>query len=523
MFKWFWKKKKWTIPTLILILLITSFTVYKIKGSPAQTLVTSKVVKQDLKYTVLATGQVTSSVDLSLSFKGSGIVKQINTAVGQKVVKDQVLAQLDARDVGASITSAKASLAQAQANYQKLLDGASSEEVIASQRSVDAAQVALDNANNSLDATRKQQAVSVSNSYAALLNSAPQANASPSNLSTSTVTVTGSYNSTEQGQYVIRVYQSGGGMRFTATGLENAEGEVRTTPVPLGKRGLFIQFSTTLLTSTSDTWTINIPNTQATTYTANLNAYQAALETQASSITSATATVRNAESSLAQAQANLAVKKQQARPADLAASQAQILSAQGQLEAAYANYENTQIKAPANGTVTKVDIKVGENVTPGKEVIVIQDIDNLYVEANVSEANIASIKAGLVVEYTFDALGPDKKYAGSVSTIDPASTVVSGVVNYKVTAQVPKVAEVKPGMTANMTILIDQRSGVLTVPSRAVLIDGDNKKVRVVTIAKKATYVDRQVKTGLEGDGGLVEILSGLSEGEEVVTLIKQK
>jgi multidrug efflux pump subunit AcrA (membrane-fusion protein) len=97
------------------------------------------------------------------------------------------------------------------------------------------------------------------------------------------------------------------------------------------------------------------------------------------------------------------------------------------------------------------------------------------------------------------------------------------VVNYKVTAQVPKVAEVKPGMTANMTILIDQKTGVLTVPSRAVLVDGDNKKTRVVTNSKKGLYEDRQVKTGLEGDGGLVEILSGLSEGEEVVTLIKQK
>lgn len=523
MIQWFWKRKKWTIPVTLVVLVGGSLIVLKTKKGTDEEVISATVSKQDLAYTVLATGQVTSSIDLSLSFKGSGIVRKVDAVVGKKVAAGDVLAGLDSSDLAASVTTARASLASAQANYQKLLDGASSEEVQSSQRAVDSAAVALENAKQSLEATKAQQTVAVNNAYVALLNSTFQANAGSGNLGSGTVSVSGSYNSLEQGQYKISLYNSGNGLRFIASGLENAEGDARTTPVPLGKRGLFIRFSDTNFSAGADTWTIPIPNTQAGTYVSNLNAYQTALENQRTAVSNAEAAVRTAETALSQAQANLLVKKQQARPADLQAAQAQILSAQGQLQAAFANLENTQIIAPTAGTITKVDLKVGETVPGGKEVIVIQDVDNLYVEANISEANIASVTQNQAVTYTFDALGPDKKFAGVVEAIDPASTVVSGVVNYKVTASVPKVPEVKPGMTANMSILVSEKKQVIVVPSRAVLNKDGKKVVRIVDNQKKALYHEVPVTVGLEGDGGLVEITSGLTEGQEIVTLVKKK
>ena len=83
-----------------------------------------------------------------------------------------------------------------------------------------------------------------------------------------------------------------------------------------------------------------------------------------------------------------------------------------------------------------------------------QDVGNLHVEADVSEANIASVQTGQSVDVTFDALGPDRHFSGTVLTVNPASTVVSGVVDYLVKASLPNIPDIKPGMTANMTILV---------------------------------------------------------------------
>src|SRR6185369_16179855 len=88
---------------------------------------TDVVKKQNLKATVLATGQVVSSVDLNLSFKSSGIVQNLSVKEGDKVFAGQFLANLDQKDLQANLTSARGTLAQAQANYNKVLAGASNE------------------------------------------------------------------------------------------------------------------------------------------------------------------------------------------------------------------------------------------------------------------------------------------------------------------------------------------------------------------------------------------------------------
>jgi len=143
----------------------------------------------------------------------------------------------------------------------------------------------------------------------------------------------------------------------------------------------------------------------------------------------------------------------------------------------------------------------------------------LYLEANINEADISNVVIGQVVEVTFDALGPDKKYAASISHIDPASTVVSGVVNYKIEAEIGgDISAVRPGMTANMTIMTQYKKQVLVVPSRAILDGASGKIVRVVTDEKKATYVETPVTIGIQGDDG-TEVIGGLSEGQMIVVL----
>ncbi len=503
----FFTKKKiiWTVIILLVVLPI-AYQIFKPKDNSANIL-TDTVKKQDIKYTVLATGQVVSETDLNLSFKTSGIVQSVRVTEGDKVKSGQVLASLEQKDQFASLTSARGSLAAAQANYNKVLSGASSEEVTVSQ-------VTLDNAKSSLENTIKQQEVLVESAYKALLNSGLSAIATSGNTGSVTATVSGTYTGTEQGIYKIGIYSTGNGLRFQVNGLENGDGIVDISPQPIGTKGLYIQFSSTSVPA-NNSWTISIPNTQSSTYVTYFNAYNSALETQRSALTAA-------QNAVASAQAALDLKKAQARPADLEAAQAQILSAQGQVLTAQSAFDNTMIKAPADGTITSVDIKVGELAAAQKAVIILQDVGNLHVEANISEANIAALKIGQDVDITLDALGADRHFIGKVQTVNPGATVVSGVVNYKVTASVDDIPEVKPGMTANMTILVEKKNGVLAMPLRGIISKDGGKYVRIITDTKKKTYKEVEVKIGLEADEGLVEILSGLNQDQEIVTYIKQ-
>ena len=483
----FWTRKRliWGV-IIIAIILIVDSNVLGGSGAPAN-IQTTTVKRQHIEQTVLSTGEVVSSVDLSLSFQASGVVRQVLVKESQKVRAGQTLATLDQASARAALTSAQGTLAQAQANYTKVLDGASNEDVQVSKAAVDAAKTTLQYA------------------YTTLLNSCLDAISVPENSSDGTIAVTGFYNGSATGEY--RVVVEGSNFRILNRDLEEGPTQesktiTRGDPIAIGTHGLFITFSSTGSFNGLDRWIIAIPNTQASTYLTNLNAYEAA------------------KKSLEQAEAALALKQAAARPADLQAAQAQVLSAQGQVAAAQATLNNTSTQAPSDGTITKVDIKIGEQAVASQEVIILQDVGDLYAEANVSEADIAAIQVGQPVEYTFDALGPDKHFQGTVQTVNPASTVISGIVNYKVTASIDDGAEIKPGMTANMTVLVAAKDNALAVPSNAILNKNGKKYIRVIDDPKTKAYSEVEVTTGLNADGGLVEILNGLQEGQEVVISI---
>ncbi len=522
--KQYFTKRRIILGVAIIFVALIGFLIYRSKNKPADVL-TDKVVKSSIESNALATGQVNSTTDLNLAFKGTGIVEKVNVKVGQKVESGAVLAYLSQKDQSATITQARASVAQAQANLNKVLAGASGPDIDIAKSAVFAAETTLRNYQDIYQSTVSQQDVLVTNARNALNSNSLEARRGSIVSGEVTATLSGSYQGTETGQYKFNVEYIGSGFKVKYRGLEiGTSGNIeRGIPVALGTKGLYVTFSTDGSFSGSPVWTVDIPNTQASTYITYYNAYQAALQTREQAVVSAQNSINSAQASLDQAVRALAQKQADARPEDVAVARAQLLSAQGQLQAASATLDSTIIRAPANGTITLVDVKAGEQAGPSKTAIVLQDVDNLHIEANISEANIAQIKVDQPVTLTFDALGSDREFAGKVQLIDPASTVVSGVVNYKITVALEKFEEVKPGMTANISILTNSKSDVLNIPLRAVINKDGKKYVRVVTDTKKKTFEERVVETGLEADGGVVEITSGLTEGQEIVTFVNKK
>ncbi|MFA6353744.1 MAG: efflux RND transporter periplasmic adaptor subunit [Candidatus Paceibacterota bacterium] len=472
--KTFFTKKKiiWTV--IVLLLLLVSWLIFKPK-TDISGIQTGTVQKQDIQKTVLATGQVVSSTDLSLSLQSSGVVKKVLVKEGDVVSVGQTLVELDTRDLLAQLHSAQASLTIAK-------------------------QQASSSENNVVNVTTQQDLL-VKNAYTNLLNSTLEAIPSDNTQNYQAPTISGNYILDKEGIINLHFYNSAGGMSFTASGLTTGYGMMNSiTAQPIGNSGLYIK-STSAQIGTED-WIIEIPNKKAANYLTNYNAYQSALETRIKAIADAEANLKSTDNSSSIADA-------------------QIAQAEASIESIMVKIQNAKIVAPSSGTITQVDIKVGEFAQASQEIIKLLNVGELHTEALVSEADIAMVVVGQSIDNTFDALGPDKHFTTKVLTVNPASTVVSGVVNYKVTGSLEKIPEVKPGMTANMTITVAEKKNVLVVPSSSILNKNGQHSVRVINDSKKKTYSEMAVQTGLEADGGLVEIISGLNAGEEIVTYMK--
>jgi pyruvate/2-oxoglutarate dehydrogenase complex dihydrolipoamide acyltransferase (E2) component len=323
-----WQKKRIRYSVLV-VLAVVLYVVFR-GGSSTAGVVTDTVKRQDLIRTVLATGQVSSTTDLNLSFTTSGVVSRVAVITGQKVKKGEVLATLDQKSAYANYTSARGALLAAKANLQKTIEGVSNEEIAV-------AQVALDNAKKDLEVTIAQQDTLVRNAHRALLNSGLAPVFVSGNTTSLAPTISGTYTSEKEGTYTLSVSTSGS---FSVSGLSSGSGIVTTSyPQPLGKDGLFIEFPSGFNATTdgNNVWTISIPNTQASTYTTNFNAYNAALQTRASAISTAQAVVAADE-------AALAFKKRTARPVEVDAAQADVLSAEGKMQSAAAALEQDLIR-----------------------------------------------------------------------------------------------------------------------------------------------------------------------------------
>jgi len=225
----------------------------------------------------------------------------------------------------------------------------------------------------------------------------------------------------------------------------------------------------------------------------------------------------SAENTLASSKATLAAAESQYLAA---AKDANVASFEAAYQAALVNLDDTILRAPANGTIKEVNYRVGEVIGAAVANSFAKMISyDFIMEAKVPESDIAKVKAGQKAVTTFDAFEADEKFSAALVSIDPSATVVQDVVDYIVKFSMDRDdARFRDGMSADLDILVAEKNNVLVIPERAVK-ETDGKKT--VQILENKKPVNREVKTGMKGDGGMVEIVSGLNEGEQVVTSTK--
>jgi HlyD family secretion protein len=280
------------------------------------------------------------------------------------------------------------------------------------------------------------------------------------------------------------------------------------------------------------------------------------------------ATVTQAEGDLASAQAALELAKVNATRtqelftrktssqadldqamANLHTAEANVKIKQGALDKARADLEHCTITSPIDGVVISRNVDVGQTVAASLQAPVIfaiaNDLTKMQIDANVAEADVGVVKIDQNVDFTVDAF-PMETFRGKVVQVRNAPITVQNVVTYDTVIGVSNPdLKLKPGMTANVSIIIEHKDDVLQIKNAALRYrppdatpvetrkTGTNRVGRPAVgrgvpqeAAQRTVYVlppgagrpqPRQIKTGIS-DGIVTEVVEGLKEGDRVVT-----
>ena len=213
----------------------------------------------------------------------------------------------------------------------------------------------------------------------------------------------------------------------------------------------------------------------------------------------------------------------------------QVASSKESVLKAQTNLGYATITSPIDGTVISKSVEEGQTVaasfnTPELFTIA-KDLTNMQVVANVDEADIGGVKEGDRVTFTVDAY-PDDTFEGTVKQVRLEATTTNNVVTYEVVISAPNTdLKLKPGLTANVTIYTQERSGVLAVANKALrftptketvgkdmkIVDCKGKN-KVWTLSDK-TLTAHPVTIG-QTDGVHTEIIKGIKKGQKIVTEI---
>ena len=213
----------------------------------------------------------------------------------------------------------------------------------------------------------------------------------------------------------------------------------------------------------------------------------------------------------------------------------QVATAKEQVQRAQTNLGYATITSPIDGTVISKSVEEGQTVaasfnTPELFTIA-KDLTNMQVVADVDEADIGAVKEGDRVTFTVDAY-PDDTFEGTVKQVRLQATTTNNVVTYEVVISAQNAdLKLKPGLTANVTIYTQERTGVLAVANKALRFTPTKE-----TVGKDMKIVDCKGKNKVwtlsdklltahpvtigQTDGMNTEIIKGLKQGDRIVTEI---
>jgi len=239
-----------------------------------------------------------------------------------------------------------------------------------------------------------------------------------------------------------------------------------------------------------------------------------------------------ADGIISQGDFDLAETAWQSAKASIKAAEGSVAQTRGALMQAQTNLRNSIIRSPVDGVVISRAIDVGQTVAASFQTptlfTIAQDLTKMQIEVSVDEADISRIKIGQQATFSVDAY-PEQKFSGKVVQIRSAPVVNQNVVTYVVVVNVDNSEmKLKPGMTANVSIVVAEKEDVVKIPPAALRFKPKGGEEKGATKGETAPAAPSMGKGGREGGGKPGEkkgvggqIVYTLKEGKPVPLTIK--
>lgn len=554
------------------------FVIFSVAGSPdrPEPPATVQVKRATVVSTVSADGNIEPAQEVSLGFETGGRLTALYVREGSRVRRGQVLARVEDRPARAQVDSARADLASADAALRRTRLGRTVAELTENRRLADQSRVAVRNAQRDLAEARRVGTTNVTELRRAVARA--QVSGERADLRASQLRLAQErFEVSAQAQLYTQAHQQvdrlredlNDALRDEETSGTSAD-NFRSSPEVEILQNKLAAAERDEQNAKSD---LDTARANVRTYTRDVQADRSAVRdatrrlgdargelsngiaTAQQQVTTARNSLRTSEAQLDVTLAQNGVDEQGPQAADLAADLAAVAGARSSLEQARKALGDTQLVAPMDGVVGRVDAEVGELVGSsglsgldtessgggqggtgdatgaggaradtstgassggdGSSIITLARTRTLQVEVGFDETDAARIRPGYTATISVDAL-PGRKFAATVAEVDPIETVVNNVVTYDVTLVLdsPR-ADLKPGMTATADVIVDEATDVLALPRTAVRTP-PGAAPTVTVIRPDGQPEPRLVVTGLEGDNN-VQIVGGVGLGERVV------
>jgi len=458
-------KKRWIVAIAVVVVAGLGFAGWQFvsgqQEAVAQAQETATVRQDTLQVVVEGTGSLAPRAEIQLAFLSGGQVAEVLVQEGQVVEAGQLLVRLETDDLKLEIARAEASLASAEGQLAQLLASPRPEEITAQEANLAAAQ--------------GQVSAAVANRDQVIAG--PDASAIAS----------------AEAQVATAEMDYRAALR-TVDSIDKKTDEDRKEQARY------------------DLWAAEIALDAARTQLDVLLAGADADEVRAAQ---ADVSAAVAQRDAAQAQLDLLLAgatEEQIQAAEAAVDQAHVAVDQARLQ-----LERATLAAPWEGTVTSLDVEVGEMVNPVQPILVLSDLTALEVDVNLDETDVTHVALAQEAHVSVDAF-PGVAMVGEVTYIAPKADIFSGVVLYPVTVRLMiSDLPLRAGMTADVEITTATQEGALIVPLRAVHTEdghayvdrlGDGEVERVEVTLGLTTDTEAEITGGLAA-GDVVAVVSG--------------
>ena len=518
MARWGFGRRKTIITTVVILVVAGGIYFFAASRNNGQYQFVP-VAKGTITQVVSVTGNTTPIQSVDLSFPAGGMIAGVYKNAGDTVSAGDVLVTLDTSGLDAQRAQAQAEVDAAQAQLENLQAGPTPQSIQVSQTAVAAAEQTLANTYSSipnavLDAYAKANDA-VRNQIADFYNSPDTNNPQLAfTVSDSQVANTANAQRVQVGDELdtwaaeTAVFSSGTAASFTTSTLEAA------LTAAAAHLSVIANMLTTDATAVVDATGFSA-SSSATYKTAVTNAITE-VNGASTAISGLQQDIASEHASVAQAKAQLALTLAGSTSQAIAAQQAAVAQAQANVQNIDVQIANASLVSPIGGVITVQNAKVGEVAVAGQTMTSVISANDFEVDAYVPETDIGKVALNDPVDMTFDAF-PGETFKGTVFYIDPAQTIQSGVVDYlvKVSFNAPD-ARIKSGLTANLDIKTKTDANALILPQYAVI---QNVSGTFVDILQNGAETQVPVALGIRDQNGNVEILSGVTEGEQVINV----